>query len=136
MGRDDLAPRVQAILDVPLHRHLGLVFDGHENGAALAHFDVGPAHVALGGLHGGVLYALFDAVAMLALLPSLDASRHAVTHDLHVSMLSPVPAGARCRLEARVVRLGRSLAFLDAAAKLDDRLVATARVTKSLTGPR
>jgi len=136
MDSSDLASRLQVVLDVPLHRHLGLVLDGHENGAALAHFDVGPNHSGFGNLHGGVIYVLFDATCMLALLPSLDASQHAVTHDLHVSMLRPVPVGARCRLEARVVKVGRSLAFMDAAALVDDRLVATARVTKSLTGPR
>ena len=129
----DLAARVRAILDVPLHRHLGLTFDGHEPGVAHAHFDAGAAHEAFGGIHGGVLYALLDAVCMLALLPTLPGGRHAVTHDLHVSMMRPVRPGALCRLEGRVARAGRTLAFIDGIARVDGQVVASARVTKSLT---
>lgn len=129
----DLADRVRVLLDVPLNRALGLAFDGHDAGVAHAHFDAGDLHAAFGGTHGGVLYALLDAVAMLALLPALGAGQHAVTHDLHVSMMRPVPPGARCRLEGRVARKGRTLAFIDATAWVGDQLVASARVTKSLT---
>ena len=46
---ETLARKVQQILDVPLHRHLGLVFDGHADGQSHAHFDVGPESAAFGG---------------------------------------------------------------------------------------
>jgi len=136
MTSTDLQSRYRAILEIPLHRHLGLVFDGAEDGVARAHFDATPEALAFGGLHGGVLYTLADAVCMLALLPSLDPSQHAVTHDLYVSVMRPVPAGARCELTARVLKLGRSLAFLEATAEVDNRIVASARITKSITDAR
>ena len=136
MNASDLRSRYRAVLDVPLNRHLGLVFDGGEDGAARAHFEVGPELLAFGGLHGGVLCTLMDAVCMLALLPSLDPSRHAVTHDIYVSVMRSVPAGTCCRLTARVLKLGRTLAFLEAAAEADGKIVASARVTKSLTQTR
>ncbi len=130
---ETLARKVQQILDVPLHRHLGLVFDGHADGQSHAHFDVGPESAAFGGLHGGILYLLMDATAMLALLPSLTASQHAVTHDIHCSVMRPVSPGARCRLVGSVLRVGKTLAFVEATASVEGKLVASARVTKSLT---
>lgn len=130
----DLAGRIRAILDVPLNRHLGLVFDGHVGEVAHAHFDADAVHAAFGAIHAGALYALLDAVCMLALLPALDAGQHAVTHDLQVSVMRPVRPGTRCHLEGRVVRKGRTLAFIDGIARVDGQPVASARVTKSLTG--
>ena len=125
-------PRQQTVLDVALHRHFGLEFDACAEGQARASFVVGPQHVAFGGLHGGVLYALMDAVSMLALLTRLEPAQHAVTHDLHVSVMRGAVSGDRVMLEGRVARLGRSLAFVDAAARVGETVVATARVTKSL----
>ncbi len=136
MDPTDLQTRTRAILDVPLNRHLGLVFDGVDDGVARAHFVATPATLAFGGVHGGVLYALTDAVCMLALLPALDASQHAVTHDLYVSVMRPVPTGAVCCLSARVLRLGRTLAFLEATAEVEGRIVASGRVTKSIVAAR
>lgn len=124
--------RVRLILDVALNRHLGLVLERTDAGASRAWFDVGPPHIGVGTANAGVLYALMDSVAMLALVTQLPASRHAVTHDLHVSVIRPVPAGSRCRLAGEVVRLGRSIAFVDVTATVNGQVVATARVTKSL----
>lgn len=133
----ELQGRCQAILDVPLNRHLGLFIEPEheETGDGMAHaaFDVMPHHLAFGGLHGGVLYALMDAVSMLALLPTLSPAQHAVTHDLHASMMRSVAPGARCRLSAQVIRQGRTLAFIEASARVDGAVVASARVTKSIT---
>ena len=124
-------PRQQVILDVALHRHFGLEFEGCAEGQASASFVVGSRHVAFGGLHGGVLYALMDAVSMLALLTRLGPAQHAVTHDLHVSVMRGAAPGDRVVLEGRVARLGRSIAFVDAAARVGDTVIAAARVTKS-----
>ena len=141
MPPSELQARRQAILDVPLNRHLGLNLeadpaDDADGTTTHAWFDVMPEHLAFGGLHGGVLYALMDAVAMLALLPTLTATQHAVTHDLHASMMRAVAPGARCRLSAHVVRQGRTLAFIEAGVRVDGAVVASARVTKSITGAR
>jgi uncharacterized protein (TIGR00369 family) len=136
MTTTDLHARSRAILEVALNHHLGLVFDGIVDGVARAHFVATPATLAFGGVHGGVLYALTDAVCMLALLPALDPSQHAVTHDLYVSVMRPVPPGAVCRLSARVLRHGRTLAFLESTAEVDGKIVASGRVTKSIVGAR
>ncbi len=128
-----LDERQQAVLDIPLNRHLGIRYDGMRDGAAHAHFYSTPALATFGGqLHGGALSTLCEVAGFLALVPSLPADQHAVTHDLHLSLMRAVPAGARCDLSARVVRLGRTLAFIDVSAMVEGQLVASARITKSL----
>lgn len=129
-------PRQQTVIDVALHRHLGLAFERCADGEASAGFEVGPQHVGFGTLHAGVLYALMDAVAMLALLTRLDPARHAVTHDLHVSVMRSAALGDRVVLEGRVARLGRSVAFVDVSARVGEVVIATARVTKSVVASR
>lgn len=85
-----------------------------------------------GVLHGGVLYALCDSAAYVALLGQLGAEEEAVTHDIHVSVMRPVSPGSRLCFDATIDRKGKTLAFLSTRATVDNKLVATARITKSL----
>lgn len=129
----ELSERQRAVLDLPLNRHLGIVFDGIVNGTAHAHFYATPAVATFGGqAHGGALISLCEVTGFLALLPLLDDKHHAVTHDLHMSLMRAVPAGARCDLSGSVARLGRSLAFIEVRAEVEGKLVASARITKSI----
>ena len=117
-----LLKRQRAVLDIPLNRHLGIVFDGSVDGIAKSHFQSTPELATFDGqLHGGALSVLL-----------LQETQHAVTHDLHVSLMRPVPTGARCDLEARVVRSGRTLAFIEVSAYVEGKQVASARITKSI----
>ena len=128
-----LLPRQRAVLDIPLNRHLGIVYDGCVDGVAMSHFQSTPELATFDGqLHGGALSVLFEVAAFLALVPLLQESQHAVTHDLHVSLMRPVPTGVRCDLEARVVRSGRTLAFIEVSAYVDSKQVASAWITKSI----
>jgi uncharacterized protein (TIGR00369 family) len=128
-----LLPRQRDVLDIPLNRHLGIVFDGSVDGIAKSHFQSTPELATFDGqLHGGALSVLFEVAAFLALAPLLKETQHAVTHDLHVSLMRPVPTGARCDLEAHVVRSGRTLAFLEVRAYVEGKQVASARITKSI----
>lgn len=125
--------RQQAVLDLPLNRHLGIRYDGMREGVARSHFYSTPELATFGGqLHGGALSASCEVAGFLALIPALTDQQHAVTHDIHLSLMRAVPAGARCDLSARVIRLGRTLAFLDVSASVEDQLVASARITKSI----
>jgi uncharacterized protein (TIGR00369 family) len=128
-----LAARVQAVLDIPLHRFLGMQLRDAADPPAGIWFPVDqPAQNQVGVLHGGVIYTLMDVAAFLALLPSLSDEEHAVTHDLTVSLMRPVSAGARVDLTGTVLRRGRSVAFLRAEARVDGEVVAAAQVTKSV----
>ncbi len=128
-----LAARVQAVLDIPLHRFLGMQLRDPADPSAGIWFPVAePAQNQAAVLHGGVVYTLLDVAGFLALLPSLDDGEHAVTHDLSVSLLRPVGAGKRVDLTGSVLRRGRAVAFLRAEASVDGVVVAAAQVTKSV----
>ncbi|MGY1780023.1 PaaI family thioesterase [Geodermatophilus sp. SYSU D01036] len=127
------AARVQAVLDIPLHRHLGMQLRDPADPTAGIWFPVGAAaqnQAAL--LHGGVVYTFLDVAAFLSLLPSLGDGEHAVTHDLTASLLRPVRAGARVDVTGSVLRRGRAVAFLRSEATVDGALVASAQVTKTI----
>ena len=128
-----LAARVQAVLDIPLHRFLGMRLRDPAEPSAGVWFPVdGPAQNQAAVLHGGVVYTLLDVASFLALIPQLDDGEHAVTHDLSVSLLRPVPAGARVDVTGTVLRRGRAVAFMRAEATVEGIVVAAAQVTKSV----
>jgi acyl-coenzyme A thioesterase PaaI-like protein len=65
----------------------------------------------------------------------LEPGEHAVTIDLHVSIVRSVPPGARVALRAEVVRKRSSMAFLRCEAQtVEDAAgtVAIATITKAL----
>ena len=127
------AARVQAVLDIPLHRFLGVQLLDPATPSAGIFFSVAePAQNQAQLLHGGVVYTLLDVACFLALIPHLRPDEHAVTHDLSVSLLRPVPAGARVELAGTVLRRGRSVAFLRAEATVNGEVVAAAQLTKSV----
>jgi uncharacterized protein (TIGR00369 family) len=127
------AARVRAVLDIPLHRFLGVRLLDPGNPAAGISFPVGEAAQNQAAvLHGGVVTALLDVASYLALLPHLDDGEHAVTHDLSVSLLRPVSADEQVAVVGSVLRRGRAVAFLRAEASVDGRPVAAAQVTKSI----
>lgn len=128
--------RVAAVLDIPLHRFLGIALTDPGRPAAGITLDVG--EVALnnqGVLHGGIVTALLDVACYLALLEQLAPQDNAVTHDLSVSLMRPVARGQQVVLAGQVVRRGRSIAFLRAEATVDGVVVAAGQVTKTLLGP-
>lgn len=126
-------PDVRGILDIPLHRFLGVALLEPADPSAGICFEVtGNAQNNVGILHGGVVSALLDVASYLALLPELGPGEGAVTHAMTVSLLRGVAAGSRVELRGTVLRRGRTLAFLRAEATVDDVLVASAQLTKSI----
>ena len=134
MPSDDvLADRVRAVLDIPLHRFLGMELRDPAAPSTGIWFPVAePAQNQAGLLHGGVVYTLLDVACFLALLPQLSHQEHAVTHDVTVSLLRPVAAGRRVDVVGSVLRRGRTVAFLRAEATVDGEVVAAAQLTKSV----
>jgi uncharacterized protein (TIGR00369 family) len=124
---------VQAVLDIPLHRFLGMQLRDSVDPSSGIWFPVDePAQNQAEVLHGGVVYTLLDVASFLALLPHLGEDEHAVTHDLSVSLLRPVAAGARVDVTGTVLRRGRAVAFMRAEATVEGVVVAAAQVTKSV----
>jgi uncharacterized protein (TIGR00369 family) len=128
-----VADVVRAVLDLPLHRALGLslVDPGRpELGLVL---PVGEVTVNPSGvLHGGLVPLVLDVCSYLTLVPSLADDRHAVTVSSSCSLLAAVPSGQEARATATVERLGRTTAFLTARLTHGDRVVAVGQVVKAL----
>ena len=125
--------RLDKIRNHPLHKHLGVIAISAEDLAANLSAVVCENAVNPSGFyHGGVVYTLCDVCAYAAVLSSLPLDNDAVTHDIHVSMLRPAREGERIEYKARIRKLGRSLCFIDVDVSCDDRLIATARVTKTI----
>jgi uncharacterized protein (TIGR00369 family) len=126
-------PQLEQVRALPLHQHLGIRVISARDGQSVVELPVSavnanPTQV----LHGGVTYTACDVAAYVALLTMLAPAEGAVTHDLHVSCIRPAPLGSLVRFEGKVVQRGKRLAFVDVTATLEGKLIATARVTKSI----
>ena len=131
-----VAARVATVLELPLHRYVGIaLLDEADPAAGIVLPVEEPVLNNVGVLHGGIIPALLDVACYLALLPQLDAAQNAVTHDVTASLVRPVSAGRRVEMRGEVVRRGRAVAFLRAEARVDGVVVAYGQVTKTvLTG--
>ena len=126
-------PHFAALAALELHRFIGVEFNTASNGKAHLSFIVRANMVTPGGsLHAGYLYTVCDLAAYVALMTLLAADEGAVTHDLHVSVMRPAQVDERVDIRAEVVRRGRTIAFVDVRAFAGERLLASARATKSL----
>lgn len=125
--------RLDALLDTPLHRHMGIRAADPADPALGIVFDVGSDLVNNSAmLHGGLVAASLDIAAAYAIFPLLDDDEVVLTNSLTISYLRPAPLGARLRAHAVVLRRGRATAFLRAEVVLADKLVATAQIVKAV----
>ena len=124
---------VQTLLDIPFHRFLGLeLADPAEPSAGVRLHAGTPTMNNQGLLHGGIVYALLDVAAYLALLPVLAGDERTVTHDVFVSLMRSVRQDQVVHVLAQLTHRGRSIAFLSSEAVCEGRVVAVGRVTKSV----
>ncbi|EKV27625.1 hypothetical protein C882_1471 [Caenispirillum salinarum AK4] len=92
----------------------------------------GEAVMPFGGLHGGVLTGLYEFPALAALLPELAPDEWAVTADVHARNIGAVRTGDTVTITGRLVKRGRGIAFVEAEARVSDRLVGRASITKAI----
>jgi uncharacterized protein (TIGR00369 family) len=137
-GRDPAwTARGRGVLEVPLHRFLGIrLIDDADPSAGIWFPVTEQVQTRTAFLHGSVLTTLIDVASYLALLPHLDPTEHAITHDVSASLLRAVPADSRVELRGQVLRRGRAVAFMRAEATVDGHLVASGQVTKSVVPAR
>jgi len=134
MSEGDRRAIVSGVLDIPLHRALGVRLIDPERPADGVEMDIGElSRNNTGILHGGVVPMLLDVSCYLAALETLEAGTHAVTVNLSTSLLTGASEGVLA-CTGQLDRQGRSLLFLSARAMVGDRLVATAQVVKSVVG--
>ena len=87
-----------------------------------------------GSLHGGAIATLVDDAGTIAIMTADKMSRPGVSTDLNVSFFAPAKVGTTVIAEARVLKSGKTLAFVnvDIRREHDGVLVAQGRMTKFL----
>jgi len=136
MAQSESNELTRRVLELPMHRMLGLDLVAQEPGVAVAQFETaGNVLGPMAGVHVGIVHALMESVCLLAVIPLLQTGEYAVTHDFHASVMRPMPGGERVELRAKVQRQGRNVIFVDGEAWAGEKLCYTARVTKSVLRP-
>lgn len=117
----------------PLHRYMGVQTIEAADGVSSIALTISEHAVnARGAFHGGVAYTLCDMACYAALLSELAEGENAATHDIHVSLLRAASLGDRVVVSGKVIKRGRSVAFMEAAIHCEGELIARATVTKSI----
>jgi acyl-coenzyme A thioesterase 13 len=114
------------------HSLAGMTIDTVEPGRAVVRLPVTAAVCnPVGTLHGGAIATLVDDAGTIALMTTDAESRPGVTTDLSVSCLSASPLGDVVLAEARTLKAGRTLAFVEVAIRsANGKLLAHGRMTK------
>ena len=133
-------PNIQAILKRPAP---AAVLLGQEllevdvqKGWVLVAYTVSQALAnRFGAMHGGMTAAMMDDVISLAAGLSIDWGQITPTLEMKVSYIRQGKLGARLIAEARTIRRGSSVSFLEAELRdSEGALVATASSTIAITG--
>jgi len=123
----------RAMVATPLYRFMGVSLADDADPSAGLRLEVsGRALDGRGGVGSGLVAALVDVAAELALLPELGVGERTTAQDLFVSSVRPIGAHHVVLVRGHVVRRGPSVAFIDADVWADGELSATAHVTKSI----
>ena len=104
-----------------------------KEGHAVVRLEVSESVQNMGGsLHGGAIATLVDDAGTCAIISKDRENRPGVTTDLNVSYFSPAPGGTAVLAEAKVLKIGKTLAFVavDIVREHDRVLVAQGRMTK------
>jgi uncharacterized protein (TIGR00369 family) len=101
----------------PITRFLDPRVESHDTAAAVLRVSFGtrPEYAnPHNGVNGGILSTMLDDVMNSLILAQTGGSRLQASTDLHTSFFKPVPIGPRVLVEARIDRMGRSVAFTSA----------------------
>jgi len=124
---------------IPFLSHLKIVTEALGEGSARLSLPVEP-HLtnSLGTAHGGVIMSLLDVALCTAARTLHPESIGVITIDLSTSFIGGA-TGKKLYAEARVMRDGRSMSFVEAEAKNEDgslvaKAIATVRVRHKKEG--
>ena len=133
MSENQLRRRAAVALSAPLLQFLGISsVDEGDPTSGLSLMPQGNALNALGAPHAGALSTVLELAAYLALLPQLADGEEAVTHQISASYIARAGGGVALIGNGDVLRRTRHLAFVSTSLRQEDRLLATAQVTKSI----
>jgi len=115
------------------HKYLGIEKIEAQDGKAVVEIEV-KAHILnpAGVFHGGVIYTICDLTAFCALLSQLNEGEIGATNHISIQVMRATTLGAVVKFEAKIVKLGKRLAFLESEVFSNGKLIAKATVTKTL----
>ncbi len=120
----------------PYRDHLGLEYMSVEGGRSVSRLTIQEKHFnARSVLHGGAAFTMFDSGMGNALRSVLNEGEGSVTVEMDVSYLSAASSGTLV-CESKVLHRGKNLAFLESEIRLEDKLIAKASGTFSITKKR
>jgi len=118
---------------VPLNQFIGLQLIAASDGKSKAYFHTTEeVQTPSGTVNGCSYHVALEIAAGAAAISTLPAGRKAMTTDFFASVLRAAPVNARIDVTANVIKSGRSLVFVECEATCDNKIMATARVTKSV----
>lgn len=125
--------KIVAIQNLPLHVYVGVteIKSDSGNGNLTATVNQNALNPS-GFYHGGIMYMLCDVCAYSGVLSALQSNEDAVTHDIHLSVLRPAKLNETVDYSSKIIKRGKSLYFINVEAKIGDKMIATARITKSI----
>jgi uncharacterized protein (TIGR00369 family) len=104
--------------------HLGFDVERVEKGRAIFLLDVRAHHKQIHGVvHGGILAALADTTAAIAVYTVVPRGTEIATIELKINYLEPVPGG-RIKADARVLRAGRNFVVAECEILNEDQSLA------------
>ncbi|CAD7080781.1 unnamed protein product [Hermetia illucens] len=107
---------------------------GGGDGSCVAEFTVAEEHLnPAGGLHGGLIATIIDNVSTYALMTKeRPTEATGATVDLHVSYMKAARLGDEVIVDAKAIRAGKLLAYLECELrhKKDGSLIAKGTQTK------
>jgi acyl-coenzyme A thioesterase 13 len=111
----------------------GMKLVSAKDGEAVVRLEVTDAVTNwVGTLHGGAIATLVDDAGTCAIISKDRDHRPGVTTDLNVSYLNPGPGGTFVLAKAKVLKAGKTLAYVsvDIVREHDGVVVAQGRMTK------
>lgn len=130
------SPSHQApLVSSPFAAFIGIAVLAADAGRARCEIRLQGHHLNNGGrVHGGVLTALADTAAGLAVRTLRPEGKQSATTDLNIAFIRP-PLGDTITADAEVIHAGRRLLRVEISLSSGDKLVARSNATFMLTSP-
>jgi len=130
---EDNAPEQAPLASSPFAEFVGITVLSAEAGRACCAIKLQDYHLNNGGrVHGGVLTALADTAAGLAVRTLRPEGKQSATTDLNIVFIRP-PLGDSITADAKVIHAGRQLFRVEISLFSADKLVARTSATFMLT---
>ncbi|GAB5500902.1 MAG: PaaI family thioesterase [Pseudohongiellaceae bacterium] len=127
------SPQSMPLVSSPFAEFIGITVLAAEAGKARCQITLQAHHLNNGGrVHGGVLTALADTAAGLAVRSLRPEGQQSATTDLSIAFIRP-PLGSSIIADAGVIHAGRRLYRVEISLFSSDKLVARTTATFMLT---